>query len=72
MRIRFCNNGNRAFRRIPVTHQQPDRVVTVGQPFTHALGTGLVDADHAERRTAHARTVVPTARTYSASASSAT
>jgi hypothetical protein len=55
-----------------VTRQQSQRVVAVGQPLAHTLGTGRVDANHTQRWSGHARTVAPTARRYSASASSAT
>ena len=72
MRIRLCHNGDRTSCRIPVTRQQSQRVVAVGQPLAHTLGTGRVDANHTQRWSGHARTVAPTARRYSASASSAT
>ena len=72
MRVRLSHNGARTPRGIPLAGEQANRVVAVTQPFTDAFDPGGVDTHDPERRPTHARTVAPTARWYSASASSAT
>ena len=56
----------------PLAGQQANRVVAVTQPFADAFDPRGVDAHDPQRGPDHARTVAPTARRYSASASSAT